>query len=194
MHAKSLLFSYLFTLSPFEPFEPICTQVAQWSTTLRDIATMAQPATIPRLYWYLFTWVDGLYSLLVAYIHFFAYEGPTREHFPQLPDMPVEAFRPFFFPIGGGMLFVATIQLALLRHSSDIWTWKVVQFGHVMLDVSMLLSMVEILNHQPLVDWQDIATTGAFHGLVLVSVRTIVRLFFLVGVGLGPRRKRVKFS
>ncbi|VUC29232.1 unnamed protein product [Clonostachys rosea] len=154
---------------------------------------MGTQSSIPRLYRVLFTWIDGAISLLVAYIHFFDVEGATREHFPQLQDVPISTFKPFFFPIGGSMLFASMVQLGLLRYSADVKAWKIVQFGLILQDISMLLSMVEIIRgRDQLMSFADISQTGAFSGLVMVGGRTLVRVAFLGGLGLERPGKTVK--
>ncbi|KAK7222487.1 hypothetical protein V2G26_010490 [Clonostachys chloroleuca] len=156
---------------------------------------MGTHSAIPRLYRVLFTWIDGALSLLVAYIHFFDVQGATREHFPQLQDLPISTFNPFFFPIGGSMLFASTVQLSLLRYTSDMKVWKIVQFGLILQDISMLLSIVEILrSRDQLTSFADVSKTGAFSGLVMVGGRTLVRVAFLNGLGLERPGKAIKES
>lgn len=93
------------------------------------------------------------------------------------------------------MLFASTVQLSLLRYTSDMKVWKIVQFGLILQDISMLLSIVEILrSRDQLTSFADVSKTGAFSGLVMVGGRTLVRVAFLNGLGLERPGKAIKES
>lgn len=139
---------------------------------------------IPAPYRILFTWIDGPIALLGAYIHLFAWQGPFREHFPQLRHIKdLEPLNAVMNPIGGAMIFQALIQLALLPSTNDQKTWDVVQLGLVLNDVTILYSLFEILRLQGKRSVADASGSGAFYGLVMTGVRTIARVVFLARVG-----------
>ena len=145
---------------------------------------------IPTPYRVLFTWVDGAISLVGAYIHFFAYEDALRDHLPQLSKLPAAVFAPFMYPIGGCMTFIAVIQLGVLRSlPRDVRTWKLAQLGLVVQDISILVSLLLILQGKGISTLREAMGSGALAGIAITGVRTIPRLAFLAGVGVSPKSK-----
>lgn len=146
---------------------------------------MSSTALIPAAYRIAFIWVDGLMSLVGAYIHFFSWKGAFREHFPQLAHIQnLDSLDALMYPIGGAMSFQALVQLVLLPGATDsLHTWNVVQAGLVINDVVIIYSCILILRGQGKRTVGESVGSGAFTGILATGVRTVARVLFLAGVG-----------
>ena len=147
---------------------------------------------IPAFYRFYFKWSDPIVCFWAVYMDFIT------------PDVVFNAFAPIasFGPrnlqhdfllqqLGGASLMLGILALVLLRYTSDIYIWKILQFAVLSFDLVLLYSIYDGLEKQQRLsfgalraeDWGDIAITG---------LAAVVRSAFLLDVGLPKRNAHIK--
>lgn len=88
-----------------------------------------------------------------------------------------------FFHLAGSFMTIAVMSAVLLRYTSDLGVWKIVQFGIILYDFEICYSTWYFLGKQSRLDpvlWRS----EDWGNLTFMAVIIAVRLAFLLGVGL----------
>jgi hypothetical protein len=137
-------------------------------------------SNIPLFYHIFFTWLDPIICVWGAYMDFFDPRLVLSSHIPSpTPDI---GHSMILKQRGGGMLNFGFISAVLLRYTTDIQIWRIVQISDFIVDLAYLWAVYEVLSAQGRLgvstwraeDWGALAITGT---------AGIVRLAFLAGVG-----------
>ncbi|KAF2683445.1 hypothetical protein K458DRAFT_419044 [Lentithecium fluviatile CBS 122367] len=145
----------------------------------------------PAFYRIFFTWLDPIICVWGAYMDFF---DPTLVLSSHIPDLPHDIGHAMILrQRGGGMLNFGFISAVLLRYTTDTTIWRIVQFACLIVDFTYFWGAFGALSAQGRLaaatwraeDWGAVAITGT---------ATLVRVLFLMGVGLGSGKKAVKRS
>jgi hypothetical protein len=152
---------------------------------------MAQtPSTrYPAFYRIFFTWLDPLVCIWGAYMDFF---DPTLVLSSHIPNLPADIGHTMILrQRGGGMLNFGFISAVLLRYTTDLNIWRIVQFACLIVDFTEFWGGFGALGTQGRLDvgtWrvEDWATMG------ITGTATLVRMAFLMGIGLGSAGNKVK--
>ncbi|KAM5344152.1 hypothetical protein ACJ41O_012689 [Fusarium nematophilum] len=127
-----------------------------------------------------FLWIDPILTVMGIYVNLFDHELATQAFFSNYP--PTEELKPFVYQIGGmGMSFLCLFVL-LLRYTNDVNVWKIVQFAIILADFTMLTSMYVAMRLEGRFAVSDWRWEDWFGGVITV-VCTIVRVLFVLGVG-----------
>ncbi|KAF2474858.1 uncharacterized protein BDR25DRAFT_301467 [Lindgomyces ingoldianus] len=154
---------------------------------------MAQPSAfkIHIFYRLFFTYLDPLICIWGAYMDFFDPALVLSSHVPNVsPDI---GHAMILKQRGGGMLNFGFISAVLLRYSTDLQVWRIVQFADLIVDVAYFWAVWEGLGAQGRLDlgtwraedWGSLGITGC---------ATAVRMAFLMEVGFGRRAGEKKIA
>jgi hypothetical protein len=135
---------------------------------------------IPAFYRIFFTWIDPIICLWGAYMDFFDPRMVLSSHI--LNDTPDIGHIMILKQRGGGMLNFGFISAVLLRYTTDIKIWHIVEIANLIVDFAYFPAVFGALNAQMRVlpetwraeDWGSLVITG---------FATLVRLSFLARVG-----------
>lgn len=148
---------------------------------------------MPAFYRIWFTWVDPIIAGHAVYMDFFTPDTVLNAFIPDSPRNPAHDM--LFHQMGGGMLHIAFVSAVLLRYTSDVKVWRIVQGGILLVDLVGLGSL-----------WHTLGRQGRRHPagwrfedwacVVILGFVTLLRLSFLAGLGFPRRRAaaRVKRS
>ncbi|KAI8664626.1 hypothetical protein NCS57_00503900 [Fusarium keratoplasticum] len=134
-------------------------------------------ATIPPFYNFFFKYVDPLIALGGAYLNFF---DPISAVTGMAPNSKYDPDQVFLFHQSGGLaLAVAFISAVLPRHTTNVTTWRIIQFALFLSDLAGLSGIGCALWRQGRfapANWtsDDIGCGGGYVFL------TLVRLHFLL--------------
>ena len=107
---------------------------------------------------------------------------------PRNPDLDM-----FFQQTAGYMLGLSFLQAVLLRSTSELKIWNVLQYATLIIDAFHLYSLHWGLSRQGRLDpgqWR-----GEDWGCVLITViATVYRLAFVLGIGFRAANRNVKIS
>jgi hypothetical protein len=149
--------------------------------------------TIPSFYRVFFTSIDPLIGLSGAYVNFFDPDTLITSVFPS--DLPYTKITPshtlILHQMGGCFIMMPFLMVFMLRATSDIKVWKFFEAGILITDFGLFFSLwkgLEVQNRLGLEilrweEWGTIAITGFV---------TIVRILFILGVGLRKSTSAVK--
>ncbi|KAF2034655.1 hypothetical protein EK21DRAFT_55986 [Setomelanomma holmii] len=141
---------------------------------------------IPLFYRLFFTYLDPLICIWGAYMDFFDPRLVLSSHIPSpTPDI---GHAMILKQRGGGMLNFGFISAVLLRYTTDLQVWRIVQISDLIVDVAYFWAVYEVLSVQGRLgvekwkaeDWGAVGITGT---------AGVVRLAFLAGVGFGKGTK-----
>ena len=142
-----------------------------------------KPTPIPAFYRIYFSTIDPLVLASAVFMDFVTPSFTVGAFIPT----SVAPYNPYYDvllqQLGGALLFMAILDVVLLRYTKDINIWKIVQVGVLSYDLILLGSIYYGLKQQHRLslhalrfeDWGDIIITGQ---------AAIVRSLFLLGVGL----------
>jgi hypothetical protein len=146
--------------------------------------SQSAPSNIPLFYRLFFTYFDPAICIWGASMDFFLPSLVLSSHIPHPhPDI---GHSMILKQRGGGMLNFGFISAVLLRYTTDIKVWNIVQTACFIVDVAYFWSVYEVLSVQGRLgvstwraeDWGSVGITG---------LAGIVRGAFLLGIGLGKR-------
>ncbi len=145
--------------------------------------------SIPIFYRTFFTYVDPLVALWGAYMNFFTPDTVLNSFVPNATRNPAHDM--LFQQLGGGLLNIAFVSAVLLRHTSDIKIWKIVQWSILIVDVVGLYSLWDALGRQGRLDprgwrgedWGCVGITGSV---------TVLRMMFIAEVSFESVKVRTK--
>lgn len=135
---------------------------------------------IPVFYRLFFTWLDPIICLWGAYLDFFAPRTVLSSHI--LNDTPDIGHIMILKQRGGNMLNFGFISAFLLRYTSDLKIWHIIEIGLLITDFAYFPAVFGAMNAQHRVlpetwrgeDWGSLVVTG---------FATLVRLAFCARVG-----------
>jgi hypothetical protein len=144
---------------------------------------------VPHFYRIFFTWLDPLICVWGAYMDFFDPRLVLSSHIPN-PTADI-GHAMILRQRGGGMLNFGFISAFLLRHTTDLKAWRIVQVADLFVDIAYFWAVYGALSAQQRLDpgtwraedWGSIAITGT---------ATVTRVLFLLGIGLGRSEKSRK--
>lgn len=150
-------------------------------------------ADIPSFYRIFFTWVDPIIALHSAWTHFRDPDFILSAYIPREMSQRNPMHDMLMYNLGGGLLQIAIINGGLLRYTSDINIWKIVEAATLAYDIVILFALYVSLDQQgrlsPMIwrpeDWGCWAIT-LFVGFA--------RSFFIAGVGLKAPKAPKKTS
>ncbi|KAJ4407285.1 hypothetical protein N0V82_009954 [Gnomoniopsis sp. IMI 355080] len=149
---------------------------------------MALPQ-IHAFYRFWFQWVDPLILIPTIYALLFTPQVMLDAFIPP----PLSAYNPnqaFLFHQLAAMYAFVTIMLGVgLRVSKDINVWRVIIGGVWVVDIAMLASNYASLEQQGRLGALRSADWG---NILFTALVTVIRSFFLAGVGVGKDRTRLK--
>ncbi|KAK3716706.1 hypothetical protein LTR37_006336 [Vermiconidia calcicola] len=142
---------------------------------------------IPAFYRFYFRWSDPAVCLWATYMDFFT------------PDVVVNAFVPasisarneyqdfLLQQLGGSTLMLAFLAIVLLRYTSDVKIWKILEAAVLVYDFSLLYSSWYALDYQGRLSvgalrWED------WGGIAITGQAVFVRTAFLLGAGLSKHK------
>ncbi|KAF2657318.1 hypothetical protein K491DRAFT_329589 [Lophiostoma macrostomum CBS 122681] len=136
-----------------------------------------------------FTWIDPIICVWGAYMDFFDPTLVLSSHIPQ-PTADI-GHAMILKQRGGGMLNFGFISAVLLRYTNDLKIWRIVQIADFVVDLAYFWAAWDVLSAQQRLDpstwraedWGSIAITGT---------ATMTRIFFLLGIGVEPKRNAYK--
>jgi hypothetical protein len=149
----------------------------------------SSPPAIPLFYRLFFTYLDPAICVWGASMDFFLPSLVLSSHIPH-PVLDI-GHAMILKQRGGGMLNFGFISAVLLRYTSDINIWNIVQIACFIVDLAYFWSVWEVLNIQNRLDvrtwrkedWGSVGITG---------LATLVRAAWLMGVGMGKGKKGAK--
>jgi hypothetical protein len=132
---------------------------------------MAQ-SRFPLSYRIFFTYLDPLICLWGAYMDFFDPTLVLSSHIPNLPHDVGHAM--ILKQRGGGMLNFGFVSAVLLRYTTDLPVWRIVQFANLLVDFTYFWGAGEALQRQGRLDagklrvedWAALAITGTATGML----------------------------
>lgn len=144
-------------------------------------------ASIPAFYRLFFTWADPLLCLWAAYMDFFTPTVVLSSHIPS-PDPDVGHVM-ILGQRGGHFLCFFMLSGILLRYTTDIKIWHIVELGLLVTDFAYFWAVYGALGEQGRLwpeewrpeDWGSVVVTGAVG---------LVRLTFLARVGFWEEGKK----
>ncbi|KAH7132148.1 hypothetical protein B0J11DRAFT_428483 [Dendryphion nanum] len=147
------------------------------------------PTQIPFTYRLFFTYLDPLICLWGAYLDFFHPSLILNTHIPS-PTADI-GHTMILRQRGGNMLNFGLISAVLLRYTTDIHIWNIVQCADLFVDITYLWAVWGVLDAQNRLaigtwrveDWVSVAITGT---------AAVLRFSFLLGVGLRRGNKTQK--
>ncbi|KAL1646705.1 hypothetical protein SLS61_007780 [Didymella pomorum] len=143
---------------------------------------------IPVFYRLFFTWLDPIICLWGAYLDFFAPRTVLSSHI--LNDTPDIGHIMILKQRGGNMLNFGFISAFLLRYTSDLKIWHIIEIGLLITDFAYFPAVFGAMNAQHRVlpetwraeDWGSLVVTG---------FATLVRLAFCARVGFSGEEDRM---
>ena len=150
------------------------------------MSTSRQPLhPIPPFYRIFFTSIDPLIALSGAYISLFDPETILASSFPRssIYAKPTPPITVLLTQASGAFVMMAYFMIFMLRYTDDVKIWKMFEFGILITDFTLFLSLSDALGIQGRLDvgairWEEWGT------IVITGFVTSVRVAFLVGVGL----------
>lgn len=153
-----------------------------------------RPARIPLFYRIFFTWVDPAITIPSIWAHFAAPDLILDTYIPRSLSVRDPDHDMLFFHLAGSFMTIAVVSAVLLRYTSDLGVWRIVQAGIVLYDFEIFGSAWYFLGRQGRLDpavWRP----EDWGNLAFMVVIIAVRLAFLSGVGMrstvsGTKGKR----
>jgi DMSO reductase anchor subunit len=142
-------------------------------------------ARIPTFYRLVFTYFDVLNCILAAYFYFFQRDFSQRYIHPTSPRNRDHDL--VYFNMGGTMLLIGVLHGGLLRYTSDVNVWKIVNFAVLLLDLSLLVGVGDGLAKRGVTSLEGV-TSEDWANITVTSCVTVVRMAFIAG--LGMRREK----
>ncbi|KAF6518007.1 hypothetical protein HZS61_002085 [Fusarium oxysporum f. sp. conglutinans] len=155
----------------------------------RNITEMAITDKIHPIYSLWFLWVDPILTLVGMYVNFIDHDLAMQAFFINHP--PTDHFRCFIYQIGGMGTSYLIILVVLLRYTHDINIWKIVQLAILPADFTMLTAIyigMRISGNLALADWRS----EDWFSIVVTGICTVLRIAFVLGVGVKDTRGRAK--
>lgn len=140
-------------------------------------------ARIPLFYRIFFTWVDPAISMPSIWAHFAAPDFILDTYIPKSMSVRNPDHDMLFFHLAGSFMTIAVMSAVLLRYTSDLGVWKIVQFGIILYDFEICYSTWHFLGKQGRLD-PAVWRSEDWGNLGFMAVIIAVRLAFLSGVGL----------
>ncbi|KAF4499897.1 integral membrane [Fusarium agapanthi] len=136
-----------------------------------------------------FFWVDPILTLVGMYVNFIDHDLAMQAFFTNYPL--TDHFRCFIYHIGGMGTSYLIILVMLLRYTHDIFIWKTVQLAILPADFTMLTAIyigMRISGNLALADWRR----EDWFSIVVTGICTVLRIAFVMGVGVKDTRGRAK--
>jgi hypothetical protein len=154
---------------------------------------MAQssPTRYPAFYRIFFTWMDPIVCVWGAYMDFFDPTLVLSSHIPNLPHDIGHAM--ILRQRGGGMLQIGFLSAVLLRHTTELTIWRIVQASCLLVDIAYFVGAFGALSAQGRLGWQSWRAED-WGALAITGAATLARTMFLMGVGLEDRKRTAKRS
>lgn len=86
------------------------------------------------------------------------------------------------------MLLIAVLHGGLLRYTTDVNVWKIVNFGVLLLDLSLLAGIWDGLVNRGISGFGELRSED-WMNVVLTSFVTIVRTAFIADVGMQREKQ-----
>lgn len=140
--------------------------------------------SIPSFYRIFFTSIDPLIGLSGAYMSFFDPETILASSFPRssLYSKPTPPITVLLTQAGGAFIMMAFLMIVMLRYTHDIKIWKIFEFGILITDFTLFVSLWNVLGVQGrlaigAIRWEEWGT------ITITGFVTVMRLAFLGNVG-----------
>ncbi|KAH7233650.1 hypothetical protein BKA59DRAFT_488447 [Fusarium tricinctum] len=150
---------------------------------------MAITDKIHPVYSLWFLWIDPFLTVMGMWGNLFDHNLATQAFFVNYP--PTEQLKCFLYQIGGMGTSYLIIQLTLLRYTHDVNIWKMVQLAILPADFTMLTAIyvgMRISGNLALADWR----WEDWFSIVITGICTVLRIAFVLGIGIKNTRGRVK--
>ncbi|KKY29595.1 putative beta-mannosidase mnda [Diaporthe ampelina] len=95
---------------------------------------------IPLFYRIFFTWVDPAISIPSIWAHFATPDFILDTYIPKAVSVRNPDHDMLFFHLAGSFMTIAVMSAVLLRYTSDLGVWRIVQAGIVLYDFEILYS------------------------------------------------------
>ena len=158
------------------------------------MAQYKQQTHIPFAYRLIFTWLDPLACLAIAYQNWAAPETIMEAFVFNYASSEVSYHRdlaPLFHLIASSFMLTGLFSAVLLRYSDDVGLWKRVQFCVWLVDVSLLASKPVVLSHDQ--GWGAMLRAENWAPADAVAIGLfLARSFLILGVGLRTANQRKK--
>lgn len=144
-----------------------------------------RPTTnIPAFYRFYFLWSDPLVCLWAAYMDFFTPDVVVNAFVPSsvAPRNPQHDF--LLQQLGGALLMLGFLDVALLRYAEDVVVWKILQMAVLLYDLVLLYSIYYALLGQDRLSLADMRVVEDWGSIAITGVAAAVRGAFLLDVGM----------
>ncbi|KAF2130327.1 hypothetical protein P153DRAFT_288345 [Dothidotthia symphoricarpi CBS 119687] len=150
---------------------------------------------IPAFYYHFFTTLDPLISLSAIYMNFFSPETILGSAFaPSSPWCTVTPSHTMLMhQAGGAFAMFAFLMVFMLRATNDLKVWKYFEAGVLMTDGAAFWSLGNALASQRRLgvgEWRG----EEWGTVVILVVVSVVRIAFLMGLGMEQRRVAKKIE
>lgn len=144
-------------------------------------------ARIPPFYRIFFTWIDPAVSIPSIWAHFAIPDFILDAYIPKTMSVRNPDHDMLFFHLAGSFMTISVMSAVLLRYTSDLGVWRIVQSGIVLYDFEILYSTWHFLGRQGRLD-PAVWRSADWGNMVFMLVIIAVRLAFLAGIGLKSSR------
>jgi hypothetical protein len=142
--------------------------------------TQPSSRAIPSFYRIFFTFIDPIICIWGAYMDFFDPRMVLSSHI--LDDTPDVGHIMILKQRGGGMLNFGFISAVLLRYTTDIKIWHIVEIANLIVDFAYFPAVFGALRAQGRLD-PEVWRAEDWGSLIITWTATVVRLAFLARVG-----------
>ncbi|KAJ0114298.1 hypothetical protein J7T55_010687 [Diaporthe amygdali] len=150
-------------------------------------------ARIPAFYRIFFTWIDPAISIPSIWAHFTAPDTILDAYIPKSMSVRNPEHDMLFFHLAGSFMTIAVMSAVLLRYTSDLGVWRIVQSGIILYDFELLYSLWHFMGKQGRLD-PTIWRLEDWGNWAIVGTVILVRLAFLSGAGLKKTNTKGKRS
>ncbi|KAF2255459.1 hypothetical protein BU26DRAFT_515174 [Trematosphaeria pertusa] len=145
-----------------------------------------QSIQVPLFYRLFFTWIDPIICVWGAYMDFFDPALVLSSHIPNpTPDI---GHAMILRQRGGGMLNFGFISAVLLRYTTDMTIWRIVQIADLVVDCAYFWAVHGALSAQARLGWQTWRAED-WGSLAITGAAAVARLCFLLRVGVTREAK-----
>lgn len=147
---------------------------------------------IPSFYRIWFTVVDPILSIAGVVGNLFAPASILNSYSPSYVSPPATETIFLLDATAGFFAGVALLQVVLLRaRPADVTVWRLVEASIILVDFAMLGGFARALRAEGRTDW-SVWRIEEWTNLIILAGVAVIRTAFILGVGMGGRRKEKK--
>lgn len=152
-------------------------------------ATASSPI-IPTFYRFFFTWLDPSICIWAIYMDFFTPDVVYNAFIPLSLAPPNRQHDFLLQQLGGAFVVFAILDIVLLRYTSDIGIWRILQAAVLSYDLILLWSIYDGLQKQGRLNVEGFRPVEDGGSIAITATAALVRTLFLMDVGI-KRKKSV---